>query len=86
MMAQFIQTHHVEKALLYEIYKYLKVCDGKDHTFGDMRDTEASVQQKWSATHETIVTSHFVCVQSFHMVNIDVPAGVGAPPLDTHHN
>ena len=27
--------------------------------------------------------SHFVCVQIFHMVNIDVPAGVGAPPLDT---
>ena len=25
-----------------------------------------------------------MCVQSFHMVNIDVPAGVGAPPLDTH--
>ena len=24
-----------------------------------------------------------MCVQSFHMVNIDVPAGVGAPPLDT---
>ena len=29
------------------------------------------------------LTSHFMCVQSFHMVNIDVPAGVGAPPLDT---
>ena len=26
------------------------------------------------------LTSHFMCVQSFHMVNIDVPAGVGAPP------
>ena len=24
-----------------------------------------------------------MCVQSFYMVNIDVPAGVGAPPLDT---
>ena len=24
-----------------------------------------------------------MCVQSFHMVNIDVPAGVGAPPLNT---
>jgi len=24
-----------------------------------------------------------MCVQIFHMVNIDVPAGVGAPPLDT---
>ena len=23
-----------------------------------------------------------MCVQTFHMVNIDVPAGVGAPPLD----
>ena len=29
------------------------------------------------------LTSHFMCVQIFHMVNIDVPAGVGAPPLDT---
>jgi len=24
-----------------------------------------------------------MCVQIFHMVSIDVPAGVGAPPLDT---
>jgi len=24
-----------------------------------------------------------MCVQIFHMVNIDVPAGVGAPPLET---
>ena len=24
-----------------------------------------------------------MCVQIFHMVNIDVPAGDGAPPLDT---
>ena len=24
-----------------------------------------------------------MCVQSFHMMNIDVPAGVGAPSLDT---
>ena len=24
-----------------------------------------------------------MCVEIFHMVNIDVPAGVGAPPLDT---
>ena len=24
-----------------------------------------------------------MCVQIFHMVNIDVPAGVGAPPLNT---
>ena len=46
MIAQLIQTHHDGKALLYEIYKYLKVCDGKDHTFGDTRDTEANVQQK----------------------------------------
>ena len=30
------------------------------------------------------LTSHFMCVQSFHMVNIDVLAGVGAPQLDTH--
>jgi len=29
------------------------------------------------------LTSHFMCVQIFHMVNIDVPAGVGAPLLDT---
>ena len=24
-----------------------------------------------------------MCVQTFHMVNINVPASVGAPPLDT---
>ena len=24
-----------------------------------------------------------MCVQIFHLVNIDVTAGVGAPPLDT---
>ena len=24
-----------------------------------------------------------MCVQIFHMVNIDVPASVGAPPLNT---
>ena len=24
-----------------------------------------------------------MCAQIFHMVNTDVPAGVGAPPLDT---
>ena len=24
-----------------------------------------------------------MCVQSFHMVNNDVPAGIGAPQLDT---
>ena len=24
-----------------------------------------------------------MCIQIFHMVNIDVPAGVGAPPLNT---
>ena len=29
------------------------------------------------------LTSHFMCVQICHMVNVDVPAGVGAPPLDT---
>ena len=29
------------------------------------------------------LTSHFMCVQLFHMVSIDVPAGVGAPPLNT---
>ena len=29
------------------------------------------------------LTSHFVCVESFHVVNINVPAGVGAPPLNT---
>ena len=27
--------------------------------------------------------SHFMCVQCFHMVNIDVPARVHAPPLDS---
>ena len=30
------------------------------------------------------LTLHFMCVQIFHMVNVDVPAGVGAPPLDPH--
>ena len=25
--------------------------------------------------------SHLICVQIVHMVSIDVPAGVGAPPL-----
>ena len=29
------------------------------------------------------LTTHFMCVQSFHMVNIDVLAGIGAPSLDT---
>ena len=29
------------------------------------------------------LTSHFMCVQICHMVNVDVPASVGAPPLDT---
>ena len=28
------------------------------------------------------LTSHFVCVQFFHMLSIDLPAGVGAPPLN----
>ena len=34
----------------------------------------------------TIPYSHYMfimCVQIFHMVNIDVPAGVGGPSLDT---
>ena len=26
-----------------------------------------------------------VCEEFFHTMNIDVPAGVGAPPLDTQH-
>ena len=30
-----------------------------------------------------ISTSYFMCVQIFHMVNNDVPASVGAPPLST---
>ena len=29
------------------------------------------------------LTSHLMCVQSFYMVNINVPAGVCATPLDT---
>ena len=29
------------------------------------------------------LASHFMCVKFFHMVSIDVPAGVGAPPLNT---
>ena len=33
-----------------------------------------------------MLTSHFMCVQIFHMVDIDVPAGVGAPPLNTQLN
>ena len=28
-------------------------------------------------------SSKNVCVNNFHIMNIDVPAGVGAPPLDT---
>ena len=32
------------------------------------------------------LTSHFMCAQFFHMVSIDVPAGVGAPPLNTATN
>ena len=46
-------------------------------------------------THEVIecpipisplcLTSHFICVQIFHMVNVDVPASVGTPPLNTQH-
>ena len=28
------------------------------------------------------LTSHFMCVQIYYMVNIDLPAGAGAPPLD----
>ena len=32
-MAQFIETNCGEKALLYEGYKYLKICDGKDRMF-----------------------------------------------------
>ena len=30
-----------------------------------------------------MLTLHFMCVHIFDMVNIDVPGGVGAPPLDT---
>ena len=33
------------------------------------------VEQKWS-------NSKNVCVNNFHILNIDVPAGVGAPPLN----
>ena len=32
-MPQFVQTHGGGKALLYERYKYLKICDGKECTF-----------------------------------------------------
>ena len=33
------------------------------------------------------VTSHFMCMQNIYIVNIDVPASVGAPPPDTQlHN
>ena len=30
-----------------------------------------------------VFSSHFMCVQIFHMVNIDVPACCGALPLNT---
>ena len=33
-------------------------------------------------TH-TLAYSKGVFVEKFHIMNIDVPAGVGAPPLDT---
>ena len=29
------------------------------------------------------LTLNFMCAQNFHMVNSDVPAGVGVPALDT---
>ena len=29
------------------------------------------------------LTLHFICLESFHVVNTDVPASVGAPSLDT---
>ena len=32
--------------------------------------------------HRLPIMFNFMCVQTFHMVNIDVPAGVGVPPLD----
>ena len=34
-------------------------------------------------TSQLCLSLHSVCVQRFYMVNIDVPAGVDAPPLDT---
>ena len=31
-----------------------------------------------------ILIFHYVlCVKNFHIISIDVPAGVGAPPFDT---
>ena len=34
--------------------------------------------------HSHIPIIFHVCT-NFHMVNIDMPAGLGAPPLDTQH-
>ena len=42
------------------------------------------LSHKWPIPiYQLCLISHFMCVQNFHMVNIDVPAGAGAPPLDT---
>jgi len=42
------------------------------------------LSHKWPILiYQLCLILHFMCVQNFHMVNIDVPAGAGAPPLDT---
>ena len=43
------------------------------------------LRHKSPIPYPIILTSHFICVQIFNMVNTDVPASVGAPPLDTQH-
>ena len=35
------------------------------------------------APDEKLKLGPYVCEEVFHIMNIDVPAGVGAPPLDT---
>ena len=44
-MAQFVQTHHGGKALLYEGYKYSKIRDGKECTFWRCERHKANAQQ-----------------------------------------
>ena len=55
-MAQFIETHCGGKALLYESYKYLKIRDGKDHTFWRCERHRSQCPAKVT-THETTVQS-----------------------------
>ena len=56
-MAQFIETNCGEKALLYEGYKYLKICDGKDRMFWRCKRHRSHCPAK--------VTTHVTTVQSY---------------------